>query len=196
MASPRNAPSPVTAGGPQPSVGAGSAAERTFAEAEAHRQGSRMGAAEALYHGVLATAPQHFGAICALGFIAAHNRDYKRAEMWAGRALTLDPNHAEAHYNLGNALREQGRLEEAIASYRRAATLRARGAGVPERASGPDGDRARGGRGGRLSWAGACRHARWSKSNAFPSSACRRARAKASSQKARPPRRAGPHPIR
>ncbi|MCW6038717.1 tetratricopeptide repeat protein [Spirulina subsalsa FACHB-351] len=31
------------------------------------------------------------------------------------RAIQLDPNNALAHYNLGAALREQGKLEEAIA---------------------------------------------------------------------------------
>ena len=41
-----------------------------------------------------------------------------------GRALTLKPDHVEAHYNLGIVLQAQGKLEEAAASYRRALSLR------------------------------------------------------------------------
>ena len=36
------------------------------------------------------------------------------------RAIQLKPNYAEAHNNLGNALRDQGHLSEAIAACRRA----------------------------------------------------------------------------
>ncbi|MBS0311506.1 MAG: tetratricopeptide repeat protein, partial [Proteobacteria bacterium] len=39
------------------------------------------------------------------------------------QAIALQPNHANAHYNLGNALKEQGRMDEAIASYRKAVAL-------------------------------------------------------------------------
>jgi tetratricopeptide (TPR) repeat protein len=35
----------------------------------------------------------------------------------------LDPNHANAHYNLGTALYDQGKIEEAIAAYRQAIQL-------------------------------------------------------------------------
>ena len=42
------------------------------------------------------------------------------------RALTLKPDHVEAHYNLGIVLQAQGKLEEAAASYRRALSLRPR----------------------------------------------------------------------
>ena len=40
------------------------------------------------------------------------------------RAVELNPNYAEAHNNLGNALRDQGKLDEAIARYRRAVELK------------------------------------------------------------------------
>ena len=36
------------------------------------------------------------------------------------RALELKPDYAEAHYNLGIALKDQGKLDEAVACYRRA----------------------------------------------------------------------------
>ena len=34
------------------------------------------------------------------------------------RAVQLRPDHAEAHANLGNGLKDQGQLDEAIAAYR------------------------------------------------------------------------------
>ncbi len=40
------------------------------------------------------------------------------------RALALKPGFAEGHGNLGNALREQGKLDEAVACYRRALELK------------------------------------------------------------------------
>ncbi|MGZ3438997.1 MAG: tetratricopeptide repeat protein [Polyangia bacterium] len=43
---------------------------------------------------------------------------YAEAEKPLREALRLDPTLAEAHYNLGVALREQGRFDDAIAEYR------------------------------------------------------------------------------
>ncbi|HKM54151.1 MAG TPA: tetratricopeptide repeat protein, partial [Isosphaeraceae bacterium] len=40
------------------------------------------------------------------------------------RALQLKPDYAEAHSNLGNALKDQGKLNEAVACYRRALELK------------------------------------------------------------------------
>ena len=40
------------------------------------------------------------------------------------RALELKPDYAEAHYNLGNALKDQGKPDEAVACYRRALELK------------------------------------------------------------------------
>jgi tetratricopeptide (TPR) repeat protein len=39
------------------------------------------------------------------------------------RAIELDPSYAEAHHNLGLALAEEGRHEEAVAQYRKALSL-------------------------------------------------------------------------
>ena len=34
-----------------------------------------------------------------------------------GKALAIKPDYAEAYYNMANALRDQGKLEEAIEAY-------------------------------------------------------------------------------
>ena len=39
-------------------------------------------------------------------------------------ALAIDPDYAEAHYNLGNALLIRGRVPAAVAEYRRALAIR------------------------------------------------------------------------
>ncbi len=39
-------------------------------------------------------------------------------------ALALKPDYAEAHNNLGNALKDLGRLEEAVATYHKALALK------------------------------------------------------------------------
>ena len=40
------------------------------------------------------------------------------------RAISLKPDYAEAYNNMGNALREQGNLEEALKAYNKAIDLK------------------------------------------------------------------------
>jgi tetratricopeptide (TPR) repeat protein len=61
----------------------------------------------------LAIAVQH----CQAGRLQAAEQVYRQI-------LALQPNHADAHYNLGNALKNQGKLDEALACYRRALELK------------------------------------------------------------------------
>jgi tetratricopeptide (TPR) repeat protein len=46
------------------------------------------------------------------------------AEASYRQAITLKPDYAEAHYNLGAMLQEQDRFKEAEISYRKAITLK------------------------------------------------------------------------
>jgi tetratricopeptide (TPR) repeat protein len=64
-------------------------------------------------------------------------RDYAGAEAAFRAAIRLRPEDAQAHYNLGNALAGQGKFDEAVAEYRRAAEIAPRNSPVaramPER---------------------------------------------------------------
>ena len=46
------------------------------------------------------------------------------AEACYRRVLAAQPNHAEAHSNLGVALKDQGKLDEAVAAYRQAISIK------------------------------------------------------------------------
>jgi Flp pilus assembly protein TadD len=54
---------------------------------------------------------------------------------WFKRATELDPGHAEAHFQLGQALRRLGKMDEARAHLEMFRTLKARGASAPDRRS-------------------------------------------------------------
>ena len=43
------------------------------------------------------------------------------------KAISLNPNHALAHNNIGNTLKDQGELEKAIVSYKNALLLKSIG---------------------------------------------------------------------
>jgi len=55
-----------------------------------------------------------------LGVIAAKEKDYDTAEAEFARVLELTPEEAQAHYNLGEMRRAQGRPAEAVDHYRQA----------------------------------------------------------------------------
>ena len=59
-----------------------------------------------------------------LGAAAAQTREFDKAIISFEKAISLKPNYADAHNNLGNVLKEQGRLVEAIDSFNKAILLR------------------------------------------------------------------------
>jgi len=73
---------------------------------------------------LLETHPRHFDALHLLGVIAARAGRPARAVELLQRALAENASVAAAHRHLGNALRELGRLEEALHSYGSAIHLR------------------------------------------------------------------------
>jgi protein O-GlcNAc transferase len=89
----------------------------------AHHEAGRLDQAEALYREVLARDAEHAEALHLLGLVAFQQEKFQSAIELIERALPELHDMPEAHLNLGNALREAGRLTEAADSYRRAIEL-------------------------------------------------------------------------
>ena len=92
---------------------------------QAH-QGGRLADADALY--ILAAkalegAPQHADALHMRGVLHAQRRDWEQAQALIWEAITLNPNEAMFHNNLGNVCLERGMMREAEAMYVRAIEL-------------------------------------------------------------------------
>ncbi len=92
-----------------------------FQRALAHHQNGRLQDAEQLYLQVLEAMPRHADALHLLGVIALQCGNFEAAADLIQQAIDVQPS-ANFYCNLGNALKEQGRRREAIASYRQALT--------------------------------------------------------------------------
>jgi protein O-GlcNAc transferase len=88
-----------------------------------HRQGE-LAAAERCYWEILQWQPNHFDALHLLGVISGQTGRSEEGVELIKRAIGLNPKVAEAHNNLGNALRGLKRHEEALASYEQAIVLK------------------------------------------------------------------------
>jgi tetratricopeptide (TPR) repeat protein len=84
-----------------------------------HREGD-LQQAEWMYRQILAAQPGHVDALQLLGLVFHQVGRNDLAVEYIGAALRLKPDYAVPHNNLGIALFELGRLEEAAARYRRA----------------------------------------------------------------------------
>ena len=85
-----------------------------------HHQGGQLQTAEQIYRQVLAVEPNQADAWHLLGVLGAQTGNDQHAVECISRAVALKPDFAEAHNNLGNVLRGQGKLDEAAACCRRA----------------------------------------------------------------------------
>jgi len=81
------------------------------------------GKAEQLCRSMLHAEPLHFDALSLLGAIAAQMRRAREASDFLARAIVARPLDATAHNNYGIALKNLGRFDAALASYRRALEL-------------------------------------------------------------------------
>jgi tetratricopeptide (TPR) repeat protein len=97
---------------------------RTVRAGFAHHQAGRLRRAEALYRKVLQEDPDDANALHLLGVIAYQCGEVGMALRFIARALPALPELPDVHLNYGNALREAGRLAEAVASYLRAIALK------------------------------------------------------------------------
>jgi len=86
----------------------------TFGQAAALHQQGRLDEAEALYRQILETEPGHADAHHMLGVGACQRGDLEQGVRLIERAIAASPNDAVFHNNLGNALRENKRIDEAL----------------------------------------------------------------------------------
>src|SRR5205823_1355933 len=102
--------SPMTAASIPP--GSGDA----FHEAARLHGAGKLDEAERLYSIVLASNADHFGALHALGIIAAQRRNFSAADELLRRALSVDPHAPDALANRSNVQNALGRFGDALAS--------------------------------------------------------------------------------
>ncbi|MBX9633364.1 MAG: tetratricopeptide repeat protein, partial [Magnetospirillum sp.] len=86
--------------------------------------------AVSLFAAIVKHQPRHFGAIVNLSNLRYDQGDFDGAEALAAKAVRLDP-IPEALYNLGRALRAQGRAKDAVKAYNRARASKPSAAFLP-----------------------------------------------------------------
>ncbi|MEO5375248.1 MAG: tetratricopeptide repeat protein [Alphaproteobacteria bacterium] len=100
-------------------------AAATYATASAHHREGRLAEAEPLYRAILERTPGHADSLHMLGVLACQTGHHADAAdlIAAAVAAAAPPGVAAYHSNLGEALRELGRIGEAEACYRQALAL-------------------------------------------------------------------------
>ena len=68
--------------------------------------------------------PENEKRLATLALCYQHLKDFNSAIEAYNKALAIKPDYAEAYYNMGNALKEQGKLEEAIEAYNKALAIK------------------------------------------------------------------------
>lgn len=84
-----------------------------------HDQQHKFGDAMAYYRKALAVQPDNADAYCNLGYSFYLRSRWDDAEKNLRRAIVLEPGHERAHNNLGFVLAHTGRVEEALAEFRK-----------------------------------------------------------------------------
>ena len=97
--------------------------EQALALARALYEQGKLPEAEGMYRAILARNPEHFGSLHAIGVIALKRNAPAEALEPLEKAVSLAPNSAEAHNDLGMALASLGRPADAIAHFEKAIAL-------------------------------------------------------------------------
>jgi protein O-GlcNAc transferase len=100
----------------------GGRSEQTLAAAINHHRAGRLAEAEQLYRRVCDDDPHNARAFHLRG-VVVHQLGRPDAAALVGRAVTLDPNFAEAHNDRGVILAANGLFQEAISCFERAVAL-------------------------------------------------------------------------
>jgi tetratricopeptide (TPR) repeat protein len=98
-------------------------AEQALAAAVMLRQGNRPAEAEQLYRMVLASNPEHFDSLHAVGVLSLERNAPQEALAPLEKAVAVDPHSAAAHSDLGMALASLERRDDAIAHFEKAIAL-------------------------------------------------------------------------
>jgi tetratricopeptide (TPR) repeat protein len=88
-----------------------------------HQQG-HLAQADVIYQQVLVKQANHFDALHLSGVIALQNKNSVLAVKLIGRAIEINENDAAAYCNLGVALKESNRLEEALDRFDKAIVIK------------------------------------------------------------------------
>ena len=100
------------------------AVQSSFGAAVQLHQAGNNAEAEQLCRQILASHPRHADSLHLLGVIAHHTQRGDLAVDLIGKAIAINAYEASYHCNLGTALWQLGRLDDAVASYRAALCLR------------------------------------------------------------------------
>lgn len=92
-------------------------AKNLFAKAVALHESNRLALAKPIYQQVLKLIPKQPDAMHMLGVIAFQENDFENAVAWMNQAVQKQPNHSTLLFNLGNAQRAIGNLDEAEKMY-------------------------------------------------------------------------------
>lgn len=99
--------------------------QAVFSEAVAFHQRGQLDQARARYEFILKAQPGHYPSLHLLGVLAAQTKNFQLAVELIGIAIDIYPLDPNFHFNLGNAQKELGQVDAAIASYERAIALQA-----------------------------------------------------------------------
>jgi len=97
--------------------------EQAIERGKQHHTAGDLTQAERIYQQILQSDPHQPDALHLLGVIALQLGKNDKAADLIAKALTLKPDFAKAHNNLGLALQGQGKLDEALASFQKALAL-------------------------------------------------------------------------
>ena len=95
-----------------------------------HHTAGRLSEAETIYQQLLHSDPNQPVALNLLGVIAHQTEKNELAVDLITKSLIIRPDYAEAHYHLGLALKELGRLHETVEHFKEATRLHSKYAGV------------------------------------------------------------------